>query len=207
VRRPIRRDQVPRLVEDVHGEQDREEQDHGLAASVRFRRGRAAYDARVTGPVLIAIEYESPDAAGAALTALEELSDGGALRLVDAAVVTRSESGEVSVAQQRQLAVGEGVVAGGAIGLVVGLIVGGPVVGALAGMAGGAGWSARDTGLTDGQLERFGEHLGARGAALFALVRDPDWPRVTARLEGYGGELLVSEVSPAVAAAFADTSG
>jgi uncharacterized membrane protein len=156
----------------------------------------------MASPVLIALSYPSADEAGEALAALEELADAGALKLADAAVVTRGPDGKVDVRQVRQLAVGESVVAGGALGLIVGLIVAGPLVGAVAGMAGGGAWSARDTGLDDEQLARVGGHLSRGGAAVFALVRDVDWAAVVARLEPYGGETVVSEVSAAVAAAF-----
>lgn len=149
-------------------------------------------------PLLLALTYETVEAAAAALEVLERLEDERALRLDDAALVAGSPAGSVEIRQRRQLAVGEGVVAGGALGLLVGLVAGGPVLGAVAGMAGGAGWSARDTGLSDEQLARFAPHLARGGAAVFALVREPRWRRVREALAPYGGELAASEVAPAL---------
>src|SRR2546430_17719828 len=44
--------------------------------------------------------------------------------LLDAAVVTRSESGRVELRQTNQVAAGEGVVAGGDVGVVAGIAIG-----------------------------------------------------------------------------------
>ena len=106
--------------------------------------------------------------------------------VVDAAVVTRLESGRVELHQTQQVAAGEGVVAGGTVGFVAGMLLGGPVGGALLGMVGGGIWGARDTGVPDGRLRELGKSLAPGGALLCALVRADDAAAARDALAPYG---------------------
>ena len=102
--------------------------------------------------------------------------------LLDAAVVTRSESGRVELRQTHQVAAGEGVVAGGTVGFVAGMLLGGPVGAALLGMLGGGIWGARDTGVPDALLcvlVQAGDAAAAREElAAYGEVADADAPPV-----------------------------
>jgi uncharacterized membrane protein len=104
----------------------------------------------------------------------------------DAAIVTRPAEGRVELRQTHQVATGEGVVAGGAVGFVAGMLLGGPVGGALLGMLGGGGWASRDTGLPDPRLRELGESLQAEGALLCLLVGSDDATAVREALAAYG---------------------
>jgi uncharacterized membrane protein len=104
----------------------------------------------------------------------------------DTVVVTRLDSGRVELHQTNQIAAGEGVVAGGAVGFVAGMLLGGPVGGALLGMLGGGVWGARDTGVPDARLRELGESLAPGGALLCALVEAGDAAVVSERLAPYG---------------------
>jgi len=92
----------------------------------------------------------------------------------------------VELHQTRQIAAGEGVVAGGSIGFVAGMLLGGPVGGALLGMLGGGIWGARDTGVPDARLRELGESLAPGGALLCVLVRADDATTVREALAPYG---------------------
>jgi uncharacterized membrane protein len=107
-------------------------------------------------------------------------------RFLDAALVTRSESGRVELHQTHQVAAGEGVVAGGTVGFVAGMLLGGPVGGALLGMLGGGIWGARDTGVPDERLRELGESLAPEGALLCALVKADDAEAASEALAPYG---------------------
>jgi uncharacterized membrane protein len=122
---------------------------------------------------------------GEAERALEAL-DGVKADLLDAAVVTRSESGRVELRQTHQVAAGEGVVAGGTVGFVAGMLLGGPAGGALLGMLGGGVWGARDTGVPDARLRELGESLTPGGALLCALVKAGGAAAVREELAAYG---------------------
>jgi uncharacterized membrane protein len=111
---------------------------------------------------------------------------GSDAKIVDAAVVTRSETGRVELHQQHQIAAGEGIVAGGSVGFVAGMLLGGPIGGALLGMLGGGIWGARDTGVPDARLRDLGESLAPGGALLCVLVEPDDAAAARAALEPYG---------------------
>jgi uncharacterized membrane protein len=131
---------------------------------------------------LVVVSCASREEAERALDALGEL-DGG---ILDAAVVTRLENGRVELHQTRQIAAGEGIVAGGAVGFVAGMLIGGPVGGALLGMLGGGIWGARDTGVPDARLRELGESLAPGGALLCALVQADGADAAREKLAPYG---------------------
>jgi uncharacterized membrane protein len=152
---------------------------------------------------LIAVRFHGPAEAERALDAISAVEAEHGLRLKDAAVVVRKQDGGVELRQARELAAGEGIVGGGAIGLLVGLVLGAPVAAAIIGVAGGGGLSALDRGISDSGMRRIGAELEPGSAALFALVADVDWPRLRGALAPYGGEVLSSEVADDVVAALA----
>ena len=112
----------------------------------------------------------------------------------DAAVVVRMADGRLELHQTKELAAGEGAVAGGSVGLVAGLLLGGPVGGALVGIVAGGGWGLRDTGIPDDRLRQLGEKLEPGHAVLCVLVAD-GLPRVREGLAPYG-EAVEVELSP-----------
>jgi len=133
-------------------------------------------------PRLVVVSCASQAEADRALGAL------GAVKadVVDAVVVTRSESGRVELRQTDQVAAGEGIVAGGTVGFVAGMLLGGPVGGALLGMLGGGVWGARDTGVPDARLRELGEALAPGGVLLCALVKAEGAAAVREALAPYG---------------------
>ena len=110
----------------------------------------------------------------------------GGLEVVDAAVVTRLESGRVELHQTHQVAAGEGVVAGGSVGFVAGMLLGGPIGGALLGMLGGGIWGARDTGVPDARLRELGDSLEPGRALLCVLLKTDDAAAARDALAPYG---------------------
>jgi len=116
---------------------------------------------------LVVVSCASRGDAERALDALRERD----AKILDAAVVTRSESGRVELHQTQQIAAGEGVVTGGTVGFVAGMLLGGPIGGALLGMLGGGIWGARDTGVPDARLRELGESLAPGGALLCVLMQ------------------------------------
>ncbi|HEU5243206.1 MAG TPA: DUF1269 domain-containing protein [Gaiellaceae bacterium] len=131
---------------------------------------------------LVVLSCASRTEAERALDALRERD----AKILDAAVVTRLESGRVELHQTHQVAAGEGVVTGGSVGFVAGMLLGGPVGGALLGMLGGGIWGARDTGVPDARLRELGESLAPGGALLCVLVEAGRAAAMRAELEPYG---------------------
>ena len=131
---------------------------------------------------LVVVSCASRAEAERALDALGGLK----AHLLDAAVVTRSDSGRVELRQTHQVAAGEGVVAGGTVGFVAGMLLGGPVGVALLGMLGGGIWGARDTGVPDARLRELGESLTPGGALLCVLAQAGDAAAAREELAAYG---------------------
>ena len=132
---------------------------------------------------LVVVSCSSLPAAERALAGLRALHAG----VHDAALVARDEAGRVQLRQTHQVAAGEGVVAGGAVGFVAGMLLGGPVGGALLGMFGGGLWAARDTGVPDARLRELGDSLDPGGRALLCALVDPgDAASICEALAAYG---------------------
>lgn len=138
---------------------------------------------RVAGPArLVVVSCASREEADDALGALQALD----VKVADAAVVTCAPDGRIELQQTRQVAAGEGVVAGGTAGFVAGMLLGGPVGGALLGMLGGGILGARDTGVSDARLRELGESLTPGRALLCALVGTEAVAAARAALARYG---------------------
>lgn len=137
--------------------------------------------------VLVGTTCASRAEAELALAALGELD----VEVVDAVVVVRTVEGRVELHQTRELAAGEGIVAGGAVGLVAGMLLGGPVAGALLGMLGGGAWGARDTGVENDRLRELGEVLEPGAAMLCVLVDAGAVSPIREVLASYGDVAVV----------------
>jgi uncharacterized membrane protein len=149
----------------------------------------------VASASLVAVGYHSFELAEAALGAVRSLSDEHALVIHDAAIVVKHDDGRVELQQSRELAAGEGIVGGGAIGLLLGLALAVPVAGALVGLAGGAGFAALDRGISNDHMRQLGATIARGNAVLFVLVEDVDWEKLRERLALFGGDLVTSEVA------------
>jgi uncharacterized membrane protein len=150
-------------------------------------RGRSATRVGAFGGVadqtsLVVVSCVSRPEAERALAALRTSE----VRILDAAVVTQLKGGRVELHQTNQVAAGEGVVAGGAVGFVAGMLLGGPIGGALLGMLGGGIWGARDTGVPDARLRELGESLAPGGALLCVLVEADAAAAARSELAPYG---------------------
>ncbi len=144
---------------------------------------------------LIAVAYDTTELAESALQAVRDLSDEHALVIHDAAIVIRHDDGRVELQQSRELATGEGLVSGGAIGLLLGLALAVPVAGALVGFAGGVGFAALDRGISNEHMRKLGATIARGHAVLFVLVGEVDWAKLRERLALQGGELVATEVA------------
>ena len=147
---------------------------------------------------ILAVAYGDKPTAERALARLQTLACEHALVLEDAAVAVKLESGKVALDQTRQLSAGEGLVAGGSVGLLLGLVLGVPIAGAIAGLSGGGGLAAIDRGIRDESMKELTEKLEPGHAAVFALVKKVDWQRLRAALAPLGGELLAAQLDDVV---------
>ncbi|MGI9594990.1 MAG: DUF1269 domain-containing protein [Acidimicrobiales bacterium] len=126
--------------------------------------------------------YEGTDTADRAFDALKDLEKKDALKIHDAAVITRNDQGKIKLDNKGFIAGGKG----GAIGLVVGAILGGPILGAVIGWAVGFFRSSDRRDIRDALNDK----LGPTDSALVAVVEDAKWDQVVAATEHLGGEAV-----------------
>lgn len=105
------------------------------------------------------------------------------IRLEDAAVVVRNESGRAKVKQAHSL-VGAGALGGAFWGMLIGLLFFAPWLGLLAGAAGGAlSGKLGDIGIDDSFIEDVSDAIQPGESALFLLVRDAQLERIASETD------------------------
>src|SRR5215216_5540979 len=136
--------------------------------------------------IFIAVFPDQASAKGM-IDSLKQTQRSGAIELVDAAMVTKNERGQIHTDELRELTVKQGAFRGAAVGAVLGIIF--PpslLVGALAGGAtGGLIGRLRDTGVKTAELEKLADEIEPGEVAVFALVKDRWVDQLVAAVEGY----------------------
>jgi uncharacterized membrane protein len=136
-------------------------------------------------PDLIIVAFPDEATAFAAGKALVALQKEYLIEMEDVVVVTRDDSGKVSLHQSVNLTTG-GAIGGGLWGTLIGLLFLNPVVGAAVGAGAGAlAGKFSDIGIDDGFLRDIGQSLDKGGAAVGLLVRKLTTDKVLDRLEPF----------------------
>lgn len=153
---------------------------------------------------LLAVEFDDVLKAQEALLASLRLAKRRAIRLDDAAIVTKERSGRIRIHQTKDTSAGQGAAAGGWVGMLAGLLFMVPLVGAVLGAAIGGIWAKlRDIGISDKQMAQMGETLERGDAALFLLF-EPEAPTTLVReLRRFDGSILFSSLEPGLTEAIA----
>ena len=149
--------------------------------------------------LFIATFEEDEQAAGQALKRIQELDKQEALELEDAAVVVRTETGEVQVADPGDIDPKRARLVGAVTGGLIGLI-GGPV-GAIAGaIVGGTGGNVAskllDYGVSDELIESVEKGLQPGSSAIIAYVQLTWIEEAIARLEERGATVSHATLYP-----------
>jgi uncharacterized membrane protein len=163
-------------------------------------------DTTFTPENVLAVGFDDDRAAFEALTTLKELDSQGQVRVVEAAVVTRSDDGQVHVKDE----VGDdqliGTASGGLIGLVIG-ILGGPLgvlIGGASGLLLGSLYDMADADDTDSVLGEMSKMVEVGRNSLLAQVVEQS-PEVIdaamARMSGTVVRRAKYEVAGEIAAA------
>lgn len=117
------------------------------------------------------------------------------IRLEDAAVVVRNESGRAKVKQAHSL-VGAGALGGAFWGMLIGLLFFAPWLGLLAGAAGGAlSGKLGDIGIDDSFIEDVSDAIQPGESALFLLVRDAQLERIASETDE-AFDIIQTNLSP-----------
>jgi uncharacterized membrane protein len=145
------------------------------------------------GEYLVAIAFDKPNRASEVLVNLMHLQQEGALRLGDAVVVAKDDSGRARIMETIDVTPGKGALMGTWWGLLAGLfvgplaIVGGAAAGALYG-------KLVDKGLADDWVRQMSDWLEAGRSALLLLVTVEDRAKLLTELNRYGGELVSTDL-------------
>jgi uncharacterized membrane protein len=140
--------------------------------------------------------FEGRGTADQAYETMRQLEKEKLVDIRTAMTVVREEDGKLKLVHKRRLTVGKGMVAGGGVGLLLfgpGALLAGVAIGALV----GASRSGQRTAVKD-YLE---DKLGPDDSALAIVIKRADWEAVMERMEPFGGDHLIAELSSADEAA------
>lgn len=124
------------------------------------------------GPIqLVTIGFVDPKLDGSVLGALEDASNAGHIKVIDALGVYKGEDGTVIAAEATELAEEEAMVYGAWIGALVGLGAGGEEgaeVGAIAGAVAAA--EEYEYGISDAEITAIADSIPAGGGAMLLAI-------------------------------------
>jgi uncharacterized membrane protein len=142
---------------------------------------------------LVAIVFDKPSRATEVLVNLMHLQQEGALRLGDAVVISKDESGRAQIHETVDITPGRGAMIGGWLGAFVGLVLGPLAI--AGGVAAGALYGKLvDKGLADDWVKQMSEWLDAGRSALLLLVTLENKPLVLRELSRYEGEVAATDL-------------
>lgn len=153
--------------------------------------------ATADGEHLVAIAFDKPSRATEVLVNLLHLQEEGALRLGDAVVIAKDESGRARIHETVDVTATKGALVGGWWGVFASLLVG-PLA-----IAGGAAVGALygklvDKGLADDWIKQMSEWLDAGRSALLLLVTVEDKAVVLRELGRYEGQVVSTDFPESV---------
>ena len=141
-----------------------------------------------------------------AKAAYEELKDKKNLRLIhmrNSAVIRKDEKGEIHIKETHDMGGGKGAGIGLLVGGAIGLLTGGVGLvgaGAAGAVVGGLAAKLHDGGFKDDSLKEIGDGLPSGTSALVAVVEEDELSEVHGDLLGDAREVMVSHLSPDIAA-------
>jgi uncharacterized membrane protein len=139
---------------------------------------------------LIVVGYDDQKSAEAARTALYGMSKEYLVELSDAVVAVADKDGKISLNQMVNMWT-LGASGGAFWGLLVGLLFLHPLLGVAVGAAaGGLSGALTDYGINDDFMKDVSSLLKPGQAALFMMARNTATDRFIAKLGGYGGRIL-----------------
>ncbi|HEX2046449.1 MAG TPA: DUF1269 domain-containing protein [Acidimicrobiales bacterium] len=141
---------------------------------------------------LVAIVFDKPSRATEVLVNLMHLQQEGVLRLGDAVVIAKDESGRAQIHETVDITPGRGALMGGWWGLLAGLFVG-PLAIAGGAAAGALYGKLVDKGLADDWVKQMADWLEAGRSALLLLVTVENEAELLRELGRYEGEVAATD--------------
>ena len=144
---------------------------------------------------LSVLAFHSEIEANQVLEELKKLQDQNLIKVEDAAIVTRDQSGKPKIKQARNL-VGAGALGGAFWGLLLGLLFAVPLLGMAVGAGLGAmGGKMADLGINEDFIKQVSSQIQPGQAALFLLTREAVMDKVTPVLKQYKFQVLHTSLS------------
>jgi len=153
---------------------------------------------------IVVIAFDSPEAADRLLNRFDELRRDWLIELDDAVIAVRSSDGAVrlkqSITPRRQTR--QGLLSGALFGTLIGALLLDPLAGLAVGSAIGGATGALtgrllDFGIGDDFIREVGRSLRPGSSALFLLFRRVKVDEALKHVEGFGGKVIRSTLSPA----------
>ena len=139
---------------------------------------------------LVVIVYPDEEKAEEVRKRLFELQVEHLIKIGDAVIATKTESGTVKLNQMMNMTAA-GAASGSMWGLLIGVLFLNPLIGVAAGAASGAlAGALTDVGINDPFMKKLAETIEPGSAALFVLVQEITTDKVLAEIKGYGGVVL-----------------
>ena len=139
---------------------------------------------------LVVIVYPDEEKAEEVRKRLFELQVEHLIKIGDAVIATKTESGSVKLNQMMNMTAA-GAASGSMWGLLIGVLFLNPLIGVAAGAASGAlAGALTDVGINDPFMKKLAETIEPGSAALFVLVQEITTDKVLAAIKGYGGVVL-----------------
>ncbi|MFN2196212.1 MAG: DUF1269 domain-containing protein [Anaerolineales bacterium] len=145
---------------------------------------------------IIVIIFDDTEQAGEARASLRELEKGGYLKLDDAAVLVKDESGKIQVKNEVDRSVKVGALGGGLLGLLIAGVffpLAGIVLGAAAGALIGKSF---DPGVEKNFVKEVKDALTPGSSALFVLVSSSNPDMAIAAMRKYEGKVYQTSLDP-----------
>jgi len=144
---------------------------------------------------LIVLTFEDTEQAGQAFDALKKAQSGGHLKIDDAAVIVKQESGKVEVKNQLETSVKWGAVGGGMLGLLLASVFF-PLAGLAIGAIGGAlVGKSLDMGVDHKFVKNVTETLKPGSSALFVIGSSHEPAVVIGVLKPFQGTVYQTTLS------------
>ena len=141
---------------------------------------------------LVAIVFDKPSRATEVLVNLMHLAQEGVVRLGDAVVISKDDSGRAQIHETVDVTPGKGALMGAWWGLLAGLFVGPLAI--AGGVAAGALYGKLvDKGLADDWVKQMADWLEAGRSALLLLVTVDNKDQLLRELGRYEGEVAATD--------------